>query len=51
MTRLSLRFGLMVLGVLTGHFLFKNCPFARAIIRVIFLILLTVVLVNANIVS
>jgi len=47
---LVVAFGLMVLGVLTGHFLLKNYPVARAIIRVIFLILLTVVLVNADIV-
>ena len=47
---LVVAFGLMVFGVLTGHFLLKNYPFARAIIRVIFLILLTVVLVNADIV-
>jgi small-conductance mechanosensitive channel/CRP-like cAMP-binding protein len=43
-------FGLMVLGGLTTHFLLKNRPFTRAIIRVIFLILLTVVLVRADIV-
>ena len=48
--RLVLAFGLMVLGGLTTHFLLKNRPFARAIIRVIFLILLTVVLVSADIV-
>src|SRR5208282_3426520 len=47
---LVVAFGLMVLGVLTTHFLLKNYPFARAIIRVIFLILLTFVLVNADIV-
>jgi small-conductance mechanosensitive channel/CRP-like cAMP-binding protein len=40
----------MVLGGLTAHFLLKNHPFARAIIRVITLILLTVVLVSAGIV-
>ena len=47
---LVVAFGLMVLGGLTTHFLLKNYPFARAIIRVIILILLTVVLVNADIV-
>ncbi len=47
---LVVAFGLMVLGGLTTHFLLKNYPFARAIIRVIFLILLTVVLVSADIV-
>jgi small-conductance mechanosensitive channel len=47
---LVVAFGLMVLGGLTTHFLFKKYPFARAIIRVIFLILLTVVLVSADIV-
>jgi hypothetical protein len=43
-------FGLMVVGWLTTHFLLKDHPFARAIIRVIFLVLLTFVLVSANIV-
>ena len=47
---LVLAFGLMVLGVLTGHFLLKSYPVARAIVRVIFLTLLTVVLVKADIV-
>jgi small-conductance mechanosensitive channel/CRP-like cAMP-binding protein len=47
---LVVAFGLMVLGGLTTHFLFKDYPFARAIIRVITLILLTVVLVSADIV-
>jgi small-conductance mechanosensitive channel len=47
---LVVAFGLMVLGGLTTHFWLKNYPLARAIIRVIFLILLTVVLVNADIV-
>jgi small-conductance mechanosensitive channel len=47
---LVVAFGLMVLGGLTTHFLLKNRPFARAIIRVVFLILLTVVLVSADIV-
>lgn len=47
---LVVAFGLMVLGGLTTHFLFKNYPLARAIIRVITLILLTVVLVSADIV-
>ena len=47
---LVVAFGLMVLGGLTTHFLLKNYPFARAIVRVIFLILLTVVLLHADIV-
>jgi small-conductance mechanosensitive channel/CRP-like cAMP-binding protein len=47
---LVVAFGLMVLGGLTTHFLLKNRPFARAIIRVVFLILLTIVLVSAGIV-
>src|SRR5271166_1278436 len=47
---LVVAFGLMVLGGLTTHFLLKNYPFVRATIRVIFLILLTIVLVNADIV-
>jgi small-conductance mechanosensitive channel/CRP-like cAMP-binding protein len=47
---LVVAFGLMVLGGLTAHFFLRNYPFARAIIRVITLILLTVVLVNAEIV-
>jgi small-conductance mechanosensitive channel len=47
---LVVAFGLMVLGGLTAHFSLKNHPFARAIIRVITLILLTVVLVSADIV-
>jgi small-conductance mechanosensitive channel/CRP-like cAMP-binding protein len=47
---LVVAFGLMVLGGLTTHFLLKKQPFTRAIIRVVFLILLTIVLVNAGIV-
>jgi len=47
---LVLAFGLMVLGGLTTHFLLKNRPFPRAILRVVFLILLTIVLVYAGIV-
>jgi small-conductance mechanosensitive channel len=47
---LVIAFGLMVIGVLTTHFLFKKYPLVRAIIRVIFLVLLTVVLVSADIV-
>ena len=47
---LVVAFGLTVLGGLTAHFLFKNYPIARAIIRVINLILLTVVLVSADII-
>jgi len=47
---LVVAFGLTVLGGLTAHFLFRNNPIARAIIRVINLILLTVVLVSADII-
>jgi small-conductance mechanosensitive channel/CRP-like cAMP-binding protein len=47
---LVLAFGLMVLGGLTTHFLLKSLPLLRAILRVMILILLTVVLVNADIV-
>jgi small-conductance mechanosensitive channel len=47
---LVVAFGLMVFGGLTTHFLFKDYPIARAIIRVTFLILLTIVLLNADIV-
>jgi small-conductance mechanosensitive channel len=47
---LVVAFGLMVLGGVTTHFLLKNYPLARAILRVMILILLTVVLVNADIV-
>ena len=47
---LVVAFVLTVLGGLTAHFLFKNYPIARAIIRVINLILLTVVLVSADII-
>jgi small-conductance mechanosensitive channel/CRP-like cAMP-binding protein len=47
---LVLAFGLMVLGGVTTHFLLKSHPLARAILRVMILMLLTVVLVNADIV-
>jgi small-conductance mechanosensitive channel len=47
---LVVAFGLMVIGGLTTHFLLKNYPLARAILRVMVLILLTIVLVNADIV-
>jgi len=47
---LVIAFGLVVVGVSTGHFFLKNYPLARATIRVMFLILLTIVLVNADIV-
>ncbi len=47
---LVVAFGLMVLGGLTTHFLLKKQPFTRAILRVVFLILLTIVLVRADIV-
>ena len=47
---LVVAFGLMVLGGLTTHFLLKKQHFARAIVRVVFLILLTIVLVSADIV-
>jgi small-conductance mechanosensitive channel/CRP-like cAMP-binding protein len=42
--------GLMVLGVLTTHFLLRKHPYARAVVRVLFLVLLTFVLVSADIV-
>jgi small-conductance mechanosensitive channel/CRP-like cAMP-binding protein len=47
---LVVAFGLMVLGGLTTHFFLRNYPLARAILRVMVLILLTIVLVNAEIV-
>ena len=47
---LVVAFGLMVLGGLTTHFLLKSYPLVRAILRVMILILLTIVLVNADIV-
>jgi small-conductance mechanosensitive channel len=47
---LVIAFGLMVVGVLTTHFLFKRYPVVRAVIRVIFLVLLTIVLVGADII-
>src|SRR5215813_10558726 len=47
---LIVAFGLMVLGGLTTHFLFQKYPFARAIGRVVFLLLLTLVLLSAGIV-
>ena len=47
---LMVAFGLMVLGGLTTHFLFKHSPFTRAIVRVVCLILLTILLLSAGIV-
>ena len=47
---LVVAFGLLVCGGLTTHFLCKHAPFTRAIVRVIFLILLTIVLLRAGIV-
>jgi small-conductance mechanosensitive channel len=47
---LLVAFGLLVLGGLTTHFLLKNHPFVRASLRVMFLLLLTAVLVHADIV-
>jgi small-conductance mechanosensitive channel/CRP-like cAMP-binding protein len=47
---LVVAFGLTVLGGLTAHFLFKKYPIARAIIRVINLILLSIVLLSADII-
>src|ERR1700757_2258115 len=46
---LMVAFGLMVLGGLTTHFLFKHSPFTRAIVRVGCLILLTILLLSAGI--
>jgi len=43
-------FGLMVLGGLTTHFLFKRYPLTRAIGRVVCLILLTIILLHVDIV-
>jgi small-conductance mechanosensitive channel/CRP-like cAMP-binding protein len=42
--------GLLVLGALATYFLFKRHPIGRAIVRVIFLIMLTIALVRADIV-
>jgi small-conductance mechanosensitive channel len=42
--------GVFVLGGLATHFLFKKYPIGRAIVRVVFLILLTIALVRADIV-
>src|SRR5215472_758411 len=42
--------GLLVLGGVTTHFLLNKHPIVRAVLRVIFLVLLTVVLVHADIV-
>src|SRR5262249_23150094 len=47
---LVVAFGLMVCGGVTTHFLCKHAPFLRAIGRVIFLMLLTIVLLRAGIV-
>src|SRR5499427_8085537 len=47
---LVVAFGLMVCGGLSTHFLFKHAPFTRAIVRVICLILLTIILLHADIV-
>jgi small-conductance mechanosensitive channel/CRP-like cAMP-binding protein len=47
---LVVAFGLMVLGGLTTHFLFKHYPFTRTIVRVVFLILLTIILLRVDIV-
>jgi small-conductance mechanosensitive channel/CRP-like cAMP-binding protein len=47
---LLVAFGLLVLGGLTTHFFLKNHPLVRASLRVMFLLLLTVVLVYADIV-
>ena len=47
---LVVAFGLIALGGLTTHYLFKHSPFARAIVRVVFLIFLTIVLLSAGIV-
>jgi small-conductance mechanosensitive channel len=43
-------FALLVLGGLASHFLFKTRPLGRAIVRVVFLILLTVAFARAGIV-
>ena len=43
-------FGLFIIGGLTTHFLFKRHPITRVVVRVIFLILLTIALLRADIV-
>ncbi len=47
---LVLILGVFVLGGVVTHFLFKKYPIGRAIVRVIFLILLTIALLHAEIV-
>ena len=42
--------GLFIIGGLTTHFLFKRHPLGRAVVRVVFLILLTIALLHADIV-
>jgi len=42
--------GLFVLGGLATHFLFRNYPLGRAIVRVVFLVFLTIAFVRAGIV-
>ena len=47
---LILILGVFALGGLAGHFFFKRHPTGRAIVRVVFLILLTIALVHSKIV-
>ncbi|HWX26806.1 MAG TPA: hypothetical protein VNZ53_05120, partial [Steroidobacteraceae bacterium] len=47
---LVLILGVFLLGGVVTHFLFKKYPIGRAIVRVIFLILLTIALLHAEIV-
>src|SRR5579863_6223804 len=42
--------GLFVLGGIATHFLFRKYPFGRAIVRVVFLVFLTIAFVRAGIV-
>lgn len=43
-------FGLFVLGFLAMYFLFRNSPIGRAIVRVVFLFVLTIAFLRAGIV-
>ena len=46
---LALILGVFVLGGVVTHFLFKKYPIGRAIVRVLFLILLTIAFLHADI--
>ena len=47
---LVLVFGLLIIGGLASYFLFRNSPIGRAIVRVVFFILITIAFVRADIV-